>query len=64
MNHLYFAIQRYAKDMQLCDNFIEEWVWEAYNNEVAELEQDSSEMKEFFLKKITSPIVENYLNND
>lgn len=61
---VYTAVIQYAKDMQQCSVFIEDWVWMAYNAEMADMEEDSSEMKEFFYNKVRSEIVEKFLQLD
>lgn len=57
----YLAIIDYAKEMQQYDDFIEYWVWDAYNSEMHDYEEDSPELKEFFLNKVRSEVVEKYL---
>ena len=47
--------------MQQNENFVENWVWDAYNSEMHDYDEDSPELKEFFLKKVRSKIVEEFL---
>ena len=57
----YLSIINYAKEMQQNENFVENWVWDAYNSEMHDYDEDSPELKEFFLKKVRSKIIEEYL---
>ena len=47
--------------MQNYDKFIDEWVWDAYNSEMSDYDEDSPELKELFLNKMKSEEVENYI---
>ena len=58
---IYTSIISYAKEMQQNDNFVEEWTWHLYNHELDGYDEDSPELKEYFLKKVRSEILENYL---
>lgn len=60
---IYEAIVNYAKEMALTSDFVEEWVWDAYNSEMGPYDEDSPELKDFFLNKVRSEIVEDYINN-
>ena len=44
------------------DGFVEEWVCDAYNSEVCELDEKSEELKNFFLNRVKSEKIENYIN--
>ena len=57
----YNSIINYAKEMQQNDDFVEYWVWDAYNSEMHDYDEDSPELKDFFLKKMRSKIIEEYL---
>lgn len=57
----YTAIIEYGKQWQQDPDFIEHWVWDAYNSEMHDYDEDSPELREFFLKKVRSEVVENYL---
>ena len=57
----YLSIINYAKEMQQNENFVENWVWDAYNSEMHDYDEDSPELKDFFLKKVRSKIIEEYL---
>ena len=58
---IYESIINYAKEMREVDSFIEDWVWDAYNKEMESYNEDSPELKDFFLNKVRSEIVENYI---
>jgi hypothetical protein len=60
---VYEAIINYAIEMALTPDFVEEWVWDAYNSEMEPYNEDSPELKDFFLTKVRSEIVEEYIDN-
>ena len=60
---IYEAIINYAIEMALTPDFVEEWVWDAYNSEMEPYNEDSPELKDFFLTKVRSEIVEEYIDN-
>ena len=60
---VYKAIVDYAIEMALTPDFVEEWVWDAYNSEMAPYDEDSPELKDFFLNKVRSGIIEDYIDN-
>ena len=60
---VYKAIVDYAIEMALTPDFVEEWVWDAYNSEMGPYDEDSPELKDFFLNKVRSGIVEEYIDN-
>lgn len=57
----YTSILNYAKEMQEYDQFIEDWVWDAYNPKMSDYDEDSPELREFFLNKMKSEEVEKYI---
>ena len=57
----YLSIINYAKEMQQNENFIDDWVWDAYNSDMHDYDADSPELKEFFLKQVRSEIIEKFL---
>lgn len=60
---VYKPIVDYAIEMALTPDFVEEWVWDAYNSEMGPYDEDSPELKDFFLNKVRSGIVEEYIDN-
>lgn len=60
---IYEAIINYAIEMALTPDFVEEWVWDAYNSEMGPYNEDSPELKDFFLTKVRSEIAEEYIDN-
>lgn len=60
---VYESIINYAKEMQDNPVFIEDWVWDAYNNEMEPYNEDSPELKDFFLNKVRSEFIEEYIKN-
>lgn len=60
---VYKAIVDYAIEMAFTPDFVEEWVWDAYNSEMGPYDEDSPELKDFFLNKVRSGIVEEYIDN-
>ena len=57
----YSAIIDYAKEMQNYDKFIDDWVWDAYNSEMSDYDEDSQELKELFINKMKSEEIEKYI---
>ena len=60
---IYESIINFAKEMQQDDGFIDDWVWDAYNNEMGPYNGDEPELKELFLKKVKSEEIEDYIKN-
>lgn len=60
---VYKAIVDYAIEMAFTPDFVEEWVWDAYNSEMGPYDEDSPELKDFFLNKVRSGIIEDYIDN-
>ena len=48
--------------MQGYDKFIDDWIWDAYNSEMDEYDEDSPELKELFLNKMKSETIVEYIN--
>ena len=57
----YNSIQSYAKEMQQNDDVIENWVLHEISAEDEGLEEDSPELKKYFLKDVWSDVVKEYL---
>lgn len=57
----YNSIINYAKEMQQNDDVIENWVLHEISAEDEGLEEDSPELKKYFLKGFRSDIIETYL---
>ena len=62
VNTFYHSIINYAKEMQGYEKFIDDWVWDAYNSEMDEYDEDSPELKELFINKIKSETIVEYIN--
>ena len=59
----YESIHDFAKESIKSDGLVVDWIQGAYNNEYAKYDDDDPRVKEIFLNKVTSPIVENFLND-
>ena len=60
---LYESILNYAKESSKRDDFVEAWIEGAYNSEWGRYERDDDpRVKEIFIKKVTSPIIEEFLS--
>ena len=57
----YTSIMNYAKEMQQNDDGIENWVLHEICAEDEGLEEDSPELKKYFLKDVSSDVIEEYL---
>ena len=62
VRNVYLSIVQYAEEMKKKDSFVEEWVCDAYNSEICELDEHSEELKNFFLNRVKSEKIENYIN--
>jgi hypothetical protein len=58
---LYNSIINYAEEMRQNDDVIENWVLHEICAEDEGLEEDSPELKKYFLKDVKSDVIENYL---
>lgn len=58
---LYNSIVCYAKEMQQNEDFVHEWVSHLYNDEIDDDNEDSEEVKDLFLNKVRSEVLERYL---
>lgn len=59
---LYESILAFAKESSKRDEFVEDWIQGAYNSDYAKYDDDDNpRMKEIFINKVTSPIVEKFL---
>lgn len=59
---LYESILMFAKESSKRDEFVEDWIQGAYNSDYAKYDDDDNpRMKEIFINKVTSPIVEKFL---
>jgi hypothetical protein len=59
----YESIHDFAKESIKSDGLVVDWIQGAYNNEYAKYDDDDPRVKEIFLNKVTSPIVEKFLND-
>ena len=49
--------------MQDNPDFFDNWVWDAYNNELSSYDDYSPELDDFFLNKVRSEFIEEYIKN-
>lgn len=61
---LYESILTFAKESSKRDEFVDDWIQGAYNSDYAKYDDDDDpRMKEIFINKVTSPIVEKFLGD-
>jgi hypothetical protein len=61
----YESILNFAKESSKREEFVDDWIQGAYNREYAEYDDDDDpRVKEIFINKITSPVVEEFLNDE
>ena len=60
---IYGCLIHQAKKMQENPDFVDDWIWESFNTEAGKLfdEGDEEGLRNLFVTKLTSPIVEKYL---
>ena len=51
VKQIYESMVNYAQEMRSVDSFVDDWVWDAYNSEMTPYNENSPELKDFFLKK-------------
>ena len=60
----YESILNFAKESSKCEEFVDDWIQGAYNREYAEYDDDDDpRVKEIFINKVSSPVVEEFLND-
>ena len=61
----YESILNFAKESSKREGFVDDWIQGAYNHEYAEYDDDDDpRVKEIFINKVTSPEVEEFLNDE
>ena len=61
---IYESILAFAKESSKCEDFIDDWIADAYNHELGEFDDvDDPRVKDIFVNKVTSPVVEEFINN-
>lgn len=60
---IYNPIITFAKEMQLKDEFVEDWIERAYNREWGQLEEDDPRVKDIFYNIVHSPFVETFISD-
>ena len=59
----YKSILSFAKEMRDNDEFVEDWVEGAYNKEYGEMEDGDPRIKDIFINKVTSELLDEFLDN-
>lgn len=60
---LYESILSFAKELSKREEFVDDWIVSAYNYEYGQLDADDLRVKDIFINKVTSPTVEEFINN-
>ena len=61
---IYNPIITFAKETRLKDEFVEDWIEQAYNSEWGEMEHDDPKVKDILYNKVHSEIVERFINDE
>lgn len=65
VSNLYMKIIEFAQSASINDNFIDDWCWQAYNEECAKMwKEDNPDIKNIFIRKVTSERVEKFLSDE
>lgn len=65
VSNLYMKIIEFAQTASINDNFIDDWCWQAYNEECAKMwKEDNPDIKNIFIRKVTSERVEKFLSDE
>ena len=61
---IYESVLNFAKEASKRDEFVDDWTEHAYNEEWAKYDDDDDpRVKEIFINKVTSPVVEKFLGD-
>lgn len=60
---IYNPIITFAKETQLKDEFVEDWIERAYNREWGQLEEDDPRVKDIFYNIVKSTLVETFISD-
>ena len=64
VGNLYMKIIDFAQSASMNDDFIDDWCWQAYNEECAKMwKEDNPDIKNLFIQKVTSERVEKFLSD-
>lgn len=63
VKNIYKSILSFAKEMKNNDEFVEEWVESVYNKEYGEMEDGDPRIKDIFISKVTSELLDKFLDN-
>ena len=65
VGNLYKKIIEFAQTTSMNDDFIDDWCWQAYNEECAKMwEENDPDIKNLFIRKVTSERVEKFLTDN
>lgn len=65
MSNLYMKILEFAQTVSINDNFVDDWCWQAYNEECAKMwKEDNPDIKNLFIRKVTSERIEKFLSDE
>ena len=65
VGNLYKKIMEFAHISSINDDFIDDWCWQAYNQECAKMwKEDNPDIKNLFIRKVTSERIEKFLSDE
>lgn len=65
LNNIYFDILNYAKKASKVESFVDDWIVSAYNSEYSKFDvEEDPAIREIFIRKIKSKLIEDFLSND
>ena len=65
VGNLYNKIMEFAQTASMNEDFIDDWCWQAYNEECAKMwKENDPDIKNLFIRKVTSGRVEKFLSDN
>lgn len=65
VGNLYNKIMEFAQAASMNEDFIDDWCWQAYNEECAKMwKENDPDIKNLFIRKVTSGRVEKFLSDN
>lgn len=62
---LYESISNFAKESSERKEFVDDWIWQAYNQDLSDYKDvDDPAIRNIFIQKVTSPVIEQFLSDE
>ena len=62
---LYESISNFAKESSEREEFVDDWIWQAYNQDLSDYKDvDDPAIRNIFIQKVTSPVIEQFLSDE